>query len=124
MCAFGWARPTWGWSDAPGKPACGHEEPGVPDHPVIGAYREAVGLLMLALLRRLDETGVLRFDPSKTNGDYVRECRLALPAVGAFPQFVFACDEIIYGGRGCPSDSFERMNSLYERILCDAGQER
>ncbi|NQT21508.1 MAG: hypothetical protein HQ592_17520, partial [Planctomycetes bacterium] len=37
------------------------------------AYREAIGLMMVALLRWLERADVLRFHQSKTNGDYVRE---------------------------------------------------
>jgi hypothetical protein len=89
-----------------------------------GAHREAVGLLMMALLLQLDEAGILRFDPSKTNGDYVRECAPVLAQAAAFRGFVLSFDEMIYGARRCEQDSFDRMNALFERVLCDAAQGR
>jgi len=89
-----------------------------------GAHREALGFLMAALLLRLDEAGTLRLDPSKTNGDYVRECAPVLAQADAFRGFVLSFDEMIYGARRCGQDSFDRMNALFERVLCDAGQGR
>jgi hypothetical protein len=84
-----------------------------------GAYRDAAGVLLLALLRRLDASRVLRFHTSKTNGEYLREYPGQAPGRSQFAQFVAAFERSIYGGLEVPKQTYETMNSLAERIVGD-----
>ncbi|HSW02439.1 MAG TPA: DUF4129 domain-containing protein [Sedimentisphaerales bacterium] len=84
-----------------------------------GAYRDAAGVLLLALLRRLDASRVLRFHTSKTNGEYLREYPAQSPGRSQFTQLVAAFERSIYGGLEVPRQTYETMNSLAERIVGD-----
>jgi len=87
-----------------------------------GRFREALGIMMLALLRRHDDLGLLRFHRSKTNGEYVCEYPREHVCRGDFHRFVLAFDLAVYGGRASPSDAFNQMSTLFQRIIIDAGK--
>lgn len=87
-----------------------------------GAFREAAGVLLIALLRRLEAFNVLRFHSSKTNGEYLREYSGELAGRPQFVQFIATFERSIYGGLEIPMQTYETMNSLAERILNDVGQ--
>ena len=82
-----------------------------------GAFREAVGVMMVALLRRMEALHVLRFHESKTNGDYVREFDAGRQGRDAFRTFVNAFDGTVYRGMPCGAESYARMGALYEACL-------
>jgi hypothetical protein len=84
-----------------------------------GAYRDAAGVLLMALLRRLEAFHVLRFHTSKTNGEYLREYPGQAPGRPQFVQFVAAFERSIYGGLEIPKQTYETMTSLAERIVDD-----
>jgi len=88
-----------------------------------GAFREAIGVMMVALVRWLENAGVLRFHHSKTNGDYVREYPSHLRSREDFSQFVAAFDSLIYSGASCGREVFRRMNAMFERTI-DHARER
>ena len=79
-------------------------------------FREALGALALALLRRLDVAGILRFQTGKTNGEYLREFPRAAPGREPFGRFVAAFDRTVYGGAACGPDTYARLNALREEI--------
>jgi hypothetical protein len=81
-----------------------------------GALREAVSVMMLALLRWLDGAGVVRLHQSKTNGDYAREYAAARPGSDLFRRLALAFDGIIYGGTPCRPAEYARMHSMYEQV--------
>jgi len=85
-----------------------------------GRFREALGMIMLALLRRLDDFRVIQFHQSKTNGEYMREYPASVPCRDDFCQFVLSFDSEVYGGASCGQATFQRMNSLFEQIARDA----
>lgn len=87
-----------------------------------GKFREAIGVMMIALVRWLDGADVLRFHQSKTNGDYVREYPAARAGRGEFRRFTLAFDGTIYGGSKCDSNEYRRMNDMFEQVLDHAGQ--
>ena len=88
-----------------------------------GAYREALGAMMLALLRRLDAARLVRFHPSKTNGDYVRDYPPFRPGGGDFRRFVSSFDAMVYGGAACGPDAYGRMHALFEQVRSDVEKE-
>lgn len=80
------------------------------------AFREAIGALMLALLRWLDSGSLIRFHESKTNGDYIREYATAHPSSKDFKKFVLAFEQTIYGGLQVDGQAYQQMNILMEQI--------
>lgn len=82
-----------------------------------GRYRDAIGVMMNALLRRLDEAEVVRFHDSKTNGDYVAEFPAQHAAHGEFRQFALAFDGTIYAGSPCGQGTYHQMNDMFERVV-------
>jgi len=84
-----------------------------------GDYRTAVRYLYLSSLLTLDERGLMRFDRSKTNREYLR-------SVAAFPQLSVSLRDVIdvfdrvwYGFRTLDEDSFqhyvEKVDQLREQ---------
>lgn len=82
-----------------------------------GAFREAIGLMTVGLLRRLDDAGVLRFHESKTNGDYVFEYPWQRPGRDDFRRFVLSVDGVIYGGAPCGEETYGQLLTLQEEIV-------
>jgi hypothetical protein len=87
-----------------------------------GAFREAVGVLSLALLRKLESLQVLRFHKSKTNGEYVREYPPQRAGGREFARFVATFERSIYGGLAVPEQTHRTMSALAQRIIQDASQ--
>ena len=87
-----------------------------------GAFRAAVGLLLVALLRRLDALKVLHFHKSKTNGEYVREYPSQQAGHREFMQFVLAFERSIYGGSEVARSAYDTMTTLAQQVLSDASQ--
>jgi len=87
-----------------------------------GHFREALGIMMLALLRRHDDLGLLRFHRSKTNGEYVFEYPREHLCRDDFRRFVLAFDLAVYGGRVSSRDAFNQMTILFQRMISDAGK--
>ena len=74
-----------------------------------GRLREAAAALYQALLLRLDGRGAVRFDPSKTPGDYRREARPHPEAAKALGAFLRLFEPVAFGGRGLDAEGWERM---------------
>jgi hypothetical protein len=85
-----------------------------------GAYAEALACMLLLLVRRLDEAALVRFHPSKTNGDYTREYVPGRAGRDGFRRFVHEFDSYAYGGAPCRRPDYEHMLSLSEGVLSDA----
>lgn len=80
------------------------------------SFREAVSLMMAALLRLLDSMKIIRFHESKTNGDYIRECPSDYTCRDEFRKFVLIFEQTIYGGFQSNRKIYQQMNSLMEDI--------
>jgi hypothetical protein len=76
-----------------------------------GRLREASAALYQALLLRLDGRGAVRFDPSKTPGDYRREARPHPEAARALTGFLRLFEPVAFGGRGLDAEGWERMRT-------------
>lgn len=75
----------------------------------VGRLREAAAALYQALLLRLDGRGAVRFDPSKTPGDYRREARAHPDAARALTAFLRLFEPVAFGGRALDAEGWERM---------------
>ena len=87
-----------------------------------GAFRAAIGVLLVAVLRRLDALKILRFHKSKTNGEYVREYPGQLAGRREFVQFVVAFERNVYGGFEIAKPTYDTMSTLARQVLSDVSQ--
>jgi len=87
-----------------------------------GAFRDASGVLLLALLRRLDSLKVLHFHKSKTNGEYVREYPSQRAGRREFGQFIAAFERHIYGGSDVGRPAYDTMTTLAQQVLGNASE--
>ncbi|HEX6040897.1 DUF4129 domain-containing protein [Longimicrobium sp.] len=74
-----------------------------------GRFRDAAVALYQALLLRLEAAGVLRYDPSKTPGDYRRESRKDPRAAGALTTFLRGFEPVVFGGRALDAAGYDRL---------------
>ena len=81
-----------------------------------GEYGPAVFALHGALVRRLDETGAIRIDPSSTSGDYVRACRDAALRK-PLRDVSRAVERVRFGGAAPSVDLYERIIATVEPIV-------
>lgn len=86
-----------------------------------GNYREALRLLLLALLLQLDEEGSLDYHYSRTNGEYLRQLReRGYPSFSPASELFFLYEKIWYGRARCRREDYDRGLKLY-RTLREAG---
>lgn len=76
-----------------------------------GKLREAAAALYQAFLLRLDAREVVRFDPSKTPGDYRREARRHPDAAKSLTAFLRLFEPVAFGGRDLDVEGWERMRT-------------
>ena len=83
-------------------------------------YLQAVRTLYLAVLSLLHRRQLLRFEPTRTNGEYVQQVRLAPqapPALHAvFGEFTRLFERKWYGDRACEAAEFRAARKLAEEI--------
>lgn len=76
-----------------------------------GRWRDAARALYQALLLHLAERGAVRYDPSKTPGDYRREVRGDAEASRALNSFLRLWEPIVFGGRAIDGSAYERLRA-------------
>jgi hypothetical protein len=81
-----------------------------------GAFAEAIGMTMAALLKWLDSMKIIAFHQSKTNGDYLREYAGSDVSRKSFGSFVLAFDRTIYGRHGEGRQAYQEMKTLMESV--------
>ncbi len=81
-----------------------------------GQWRDAALALYQALLLRLEERGAVRYDPSKTPGDYRREARRNAEAKGVLDGFLRAFEPVAFGGRALDAGGYERLRDTAGRV--------
>ncbi|HEY7424410.1 MAG TPA: DUF4129 domain-containing protein [Gemmataceae bacterium] len=85
-----------------------------------GRFREAVRGLYLAVLAQLHRQQFIRFEPTRTNGEYVRQVRLSEQAPPElhepFHQLTNLFEAKWYGERSCASDDYRACRALAEEI--------
>lgn len=77
-------------------------------------WREASLALYQALVLRLDEAGAVRYDPSKTPGDYRREARRAPAMARALDAFLRPFEPIAFGGRTADAAAYAVLRAAAE----------
>ncbi|RMG23515.1 MAG: DUF4129 domain-containing protein [Armatimonadetes bacterium] len=83
-----------------------------------GAYREAVRCLYLAVLLRLDEAGIVRFDRYETNWEHLRRIERA-PAPGSvrYRWLTQQFDLVWYGEREATPELCRQFRQEYETLM-------
>lgn len=80
-----------------------------------GRFRDAAVAQYQALLLRLHASGLLRFDPAKTPGEYRREVR-ANPAAPAFARFLRTFEPVAFGGRALDSAGYDALRATAAEV--------
>ena len=81
-----------------------------------GDYRSAVRQLYLAMLLLLDERGMLRFDRSQTNREYLQAVAHNPPVAAALGPIVETFDRVWYGYEPIGEEEFQAYRREVERI--------
>jgi hypothetical protein len=88
-----------------------------------GKFLEAVRRLYLAVLSMLHRARVIRYETTRTNGEYIREARQASEApVGLhapFGQLTRLFDQKWYGDRACDENEFGACRALAEEVRAE-----
>ena len=74
-----------------------------------GDYRNAVRYLYLASLLRLDERGLLRYDRSRTNREYLRSIDEKPELASNLKDVIDVFDEVWYGYQPLDKSSYEHF---------------
>jgi hypothetical protein len=81
-----------------------------------GDYRSAVRYLYLSSLLLLDERGLLRFDRSKTNHEYLRSVANSPELAGPLEEVIEVFDDVWYGYHSLDEDSFRHYSDRVEEL--------
>lgn len=76
-----------------------------------GRYAEAMQAAFTGRALQLDTRGLVRFDPSKTPAEYVREARLAPPDRDALRSLVSVLYAVVFGGAAFGADDYRRWRA-------------
>ena len=90
-----------------------------------GDFRRAFRLIYLAALVALDTGGVLRFDRSKTNWEYLRALRAAgrSDVYAAMTPLTREFDQVWYGFAPSDSSQYARAKAQYQALLAAAPEQ-
>jgi hypothetical protein len=93
-----------------------------------GRFRDAVRILYLAVLALLHRQHFIRFEPTRTNGEYVRQVRLSeqspLELHEPFARMTHQFEMTWYGERPCESDDYRACRNLADEVQQLAGGAR
>ncbi len=81
-----------------------------------GMLTEALGHRYLAMVLELDRRGALRFHPSKTPAEYLREAQLDAAGQSGFAELVWALYRHLFGGVPCAADDWVAFDHAAESL--------
>jgi hypothetical protein len=85
-------------------------------HAVAGDYRRAYRAVFIGLLLRLDRMGAIRFERSRTNGEYLRELR-ARPSIYSWMSSLAGdFDARWYGKAPVAEDDYHRLLRAFDNV--------
>ena len=91
-----------------------------------GQFLEAVRRLYLGVLALLHRANLIRYERTRTNGEYVRQLRLAAEAPTSlhapFRRLTMLFDDKWYGERDCAGQDFNACRALAEEIRSGVGE--
>jgi len=79
-------------------------------------FREAIRALYLAILLHLHERGVLSYDKSLTNREYLRELKTYPVLQKALQPIVHIFDDVWYGYKPCGSEMLTQYRGLVQKV--------
>lgn len=85
-------------------------------HAAAGDYRKAYRAVFVAVLIRLDRLGALRFERSRTNGEYLRALRGNPALLGLLRPLARGFDLHWYGERPATEGDYRQAMSAYETV--------
>jgi len=85
-------------------------------HAAAGDFRRAYRAVFIAVLLRLDRIGALRYERSRTNGEYLRALRSRPPLLTLVRPLASEFDAHWYGHRPASEDDFRRVLAAYEKV--------
>jgi hypothetical protein len=88
-----------------------------------GEFREAIRHLYLALLSRLHRDGVIDYDPTRSNWEYLLAFKGTAPTKTAFRELTRRFDFAWYGNLGVDSLAYTMFRQLIAPILAPPGTE-
>lgn len=81
-----------------------------------GLLTEALGHRYLAMVLELDRRGALRFHPSKTPAEYLREAQLDAAGQSGFAELVWALYRHLFGGVPVAADAWVAFDHAAESL--------
>jgi len=81
-----------------------------------GDYRSAVRYLYLSALLIMDERGVLRYDRSKTNREYLRSVAESPELAEPLEEVIEVFDDVWYGQHSLEDDTFKHYSERVEEL--------
>ncbi|MCL5283301.1 MAG: DUF4129 domain-containing protein [Armatimonadetes bacterium] len=84
-------------------------------------YREAFRYTFNAVLLRLDQYDMIRYDPSRSNGEYIREINRNERLYGRFASLVRRFDRCWYGNHPATESDYRNAVELYEELPAALG---
>jgi len=81
-----------------------------------GDYRSAVRYLYLSALLIMDERGVLRYDRSKTNREYLRSVAESPELAEPLEEVIDVFDDVWYGQHSLEDDTFKHYSERVEEL--------
>jgi hypothetical protein len=85
-----------------------------------GEFLEAVRRLYLAVLAQLHRSHLIRYEKTRTNGEYLRQVRLAPEAPAelhaSFGRLTWLFDQKWYGDRACDGQEYGACRALAEDV--------
>ena len=81
-----------------------------------GDYRSAVRYLYLSSLLLMDERGVLRYDRSKTNREYLRSVANSPELAKPLEEVIEVFDNVWYGYHSLEEESFKHYSDRVEEL--------
>ncbi len=81
-----------------------------------GDYRSAVRYLYLSSLLLMDERGVLRYDRSKTNHEYLRSVSNTPELAGPLEEVIEVFDNVWYGYHTLEEETFKHYSARVEEL--------
>jgi Domain of unknown function (DUF4129) len=82
-----------------------------------GLHAEAIRLALLALIARLEKQGLLRYDTTRTNREYLRELRQRADLAACFGQLSRIYDRVWYGRASAGAAEAEQAISLCGSVI-------
>lgn len=84
-------------------------------------YAEAIRLTILALIARLEQRGLLRYDPARTNREYQVELRPAPALAALFGEVARPFERVWYGGQPATRAAAEQVIDVCRPVITAEG---